>query len=178
MFWKALQLRPNERKKKPKQNLTKHPGNHCSEKSWPQPVRCVMWPYKLQTPTHPKHTDYPALSTQFTHHILPQPVGWRRPSIMFASPELDSILLQDRVQWNQRQLSLHIFHSTFSSEGRYLPYWASCTHSCPMAIWPTALPWKKPALHSQRRRQHSQLLPLLTPLLPANISHWPGCNPW
>lgn len=38
-----------------------------------------------------------ALSTQFTHHILPQPVGWRRPSIMFASPELDGILLQDRV---------------------------------------------------------------------------------
>lgn len=38
-----------------------------------------------------------ALSTQLTHDILPQPVGRRQPSIMFASPELDSIVLKDSV---------------------------------------------------------------------------------
>lgn len=37
------------------------------------------------------------LSTHLTRDILPLAVGWRRPSIMFASPQLDSILLQDSV---------------------------------------------------------------------------------
>lgn len=51
-------------------------------------------------PTHTQSaqpTLQAALNAQFIHHTLPHPVGWRRPSTMFASPESCHILLQDRV---------------------------------------------------------------------------------
>lgn len=71
-------------------------------------------------PTHTQSTQptpQAALNTQFIHHTLPLPVGWRRPSIMFASPESHSILLQSPKEIRGRRLSLSSFHSSFSDGG-------------------------------------------------------------
>lgn len=38
------------------------------KKSWQQPVRSVMLPYKVQTPTHPKHTACPPVCTEHPSH--------------------------------------------------------------------------------------------------------------
>lgn len=38
------------------------------KKSWQQPVKCVMLPHKVQTPTHPKHTAYPTVCTGHPVH--------------------------------------------------------------------------------------------------------------
>lgn len=134
---KPNQTKNHTKKLQPKLKETSRKPLFQKKKSWQQPVRNVMVPYKSANPHTPK-----AHSLPFSLHWAP-----RSPIIFFPSQwaeedQVSCLLVQNWIafyyrivsQWNQRQLSLHIFHSSFSGEGRYLTYWVSCTHLCHVAI--------------------------------------------